>query len=116
VNPKRQGWRDRVPQVHRWHRQSSGATGIGHSNVFAAYLFDTGDPAASSAGSDNRADVNVGAFQPFLLYQLGNALYLRSAPIWVYNFENDALSIPLGLDIGKVIPRGKTVFNVFIEP
>jgi hypothetical protein len=71
---------------------------------------------ASFAGSGDRADVNLGAFQPFLFYQLGNGLYLRSAPIWVYNFENDAYSIPLGLGIGKVIPKRKTVFNVFIEP
>ena len=141
------------------------ATGIGDLNVFAAYLFDTGNPAlsfglgpqltaptapderlgseqwsagfanvlfdgrsskvqygylltwqGSFAGSDDRADVNLGAFQPFLFYQLGDGLYLRSAPIWVYNFDNDAYSIPLGLGIGQVIKRGKTVFNVFIEP
>ncbi len=141
------------------------ATGIGDLNVFAAYLFDTADPAvsfglgpqvtaptapderlgsekwsagfanvlfnarspkfqygylltwqASFAGADERADVNLGAFQPFLFYQLGGGLYLRSAPIWVYNFDNDAYSLPLGLGIGKVIPRGKTVFNVFLEP
>ena len=141
------------------------ATGIGDLNVFAAYLFDTGNPAVSFgfgpqitaptapderlgsekwsagfanvlfdgrskrfqygylltwqgsfAGSDDRADVNAGAFQPFTFFQLGKGLYLRSAPIWVYNFENDAYSIPLGLGIGQVIKRGKTVFNVFVEP
>jgi len=141
------------------------ATGIGDLNVFAAYLFDTGNPAVSFglgpqitaptapderlgaekwsigfanvlfdgrskrfqygylltwqgsfAGSDSRTDVNTGALQPFLFYQLGKGSYLRSAPIWVYNFENDAYSIPLGLGIGQVIKRGKTVFNVFIEP
>ena len=102
-------------------------------NVFAAYLFDTGNPAvsfgigpnhradrpndrlgsekwsagfanvlfdgrskqfqygylltwqASFAGSDDSADVNTGAFQPFAFYQLGKGLYLRSTPIWVYN-------------------------------
>ena len=70
----------------------------------------------SFAGSDDRADVNVGAFQPFLFYQLGNGLYLRSAPIWVYNFESEGYSMPLGVGIGKVIPKGKTVFNVFVEP
>jgi hypothetical protein len=69
---------------------------------------------ASFAGSDDRADVNTGAFQPFAFYQLGKGLYLRSAPIWVYNFENDAYSVPLGLGIGQVIKRGKTVFNVFV--
>jgi len=141
------------------------ATGIGDLNVFAAYLFDTGNPAvsfglgpqitaptapderlgsekwsaglanvlfdgrskrfqygylltwqASFAGSDDRAEVNVGALQPFAFYQLGKGLYLRAAPIWVYNFDNDAYSVPLGLGIGQVIKRGKTVFNLFIEP
>lgn len=140
-------------------------TGVGDLNVFAAYLFDTGNPAvsfgigpqitaptapndrlgsekwsaglanvlfdgrskqfqygylltwqASFAGSDDSADVNTGAFQPFAFYQLGKGLYLRSTPIWVYNFENDAYSIPLGLGIGQVIKRGKTVFNLFVEP
>jgi hypothetical protein len=71
---------------------------------------------ARFAGSDSSADVNTGAFQPFVFYQLGKGTYLRSAPIWVYNFENDAYSIPLGLGIGQVIKRGKTVFNVFVEP
>jgi hypothetical protein len=71
---------------------------------------------ASFAGADDRSDVNTGAFQPFAFYQLGKGLYLRSAPIWVYNFENDDYSIPLGLGIGKVIKRNKTVFNMFIEP
>lgn len=140
-------------------------TGLGDFNVFAAYLFDTGNPAlsvglgpqltmptatedelgsekwsaglahvlfnASSpkyqygylltwqhsfAGEDDRADVNIGAFQPFLFYQLGRGLYLRSAPIWAYNFESDGYSVPIGLGIGQVIPRGKTVFNIFVEP
>lgn len=52
----------------------------------------------------------------FAFYQLGRAVYLRSAPIWGYNFDNDACSIPLGLGIGPVIERGKTVFNIFVEP
>lgn len=140
-------------------------TGVGDLNVFAAYLFDTGNPAvsfgigpqitaptapndrlgsekwsagfanvlfdgrskrfqygylltwqASFAGSGDSADANTGAFQPFAFYQLGQGLYLRSTPIWVYNFENDAYSIPLGLGIGQVIKRGKTVFNLFVEP
>lgn len=105
-------------------------TGIGDFNVFAAYLFDTGNPAVSFgfgpqltaptasddavgsgkwsigfanvlfngtnpkfqwgylltwqtsvAGDDDRADVNLGAFQPFGFYQLGEGWYLRSAGI-----------------------------------
>ena len=140
-------------------------TGLGDFNIFAAYLFDTGNPEVSIglgpqltiptasdealgsekwsaglaqvlfdgrskkfqygylltwqhsfAGEDERADVNVGALQPFAFYQLGKGVYLRGAPIWVYNFENDAYSVPLGLGIGKVIKRGKTVYNFFVEP
>lgn len=71
---------------------------------------------ASFAGADDRASVNAGAFQPFAFYQLGGGTYLRAAPIWVYNFQNDTYSVPLGLGIGQVIPKGNTVYNVFIEP
>lgn len=39
-----------------------------------------------------------------------------SAPIWTYNFQNNAYSNPLGLRIGQVIRSGKTVFNGFVEP
>jgi len=70
----------------------------------------------SFAGDSNRQDVNTGAFQPFAFYQLGGGTYLRSAPIWVYDFENDNYSVPLGAGIGQVIKKGKTVYNVFAEP
>jgi hypothetical protein len=70
----------------------------------------------SVAGEGDRDDVNSGAFQPFLFLQLGGGTYLRSAPIWVYNFENDDYSVPLGVGIGQVIKKDKTVYNMFIEP
>jgi len=60
--------------------------------------------------------VNVGAFQPFLFYQLGNGNYLRSTPIWVYDFEKDAYSVPIGIGFGKAFRRKQTVYNVFVEP
>jgi hypothetical protein len=140
-------------------------TGLGDLNVFAAYLFDTGNPAvsfgvgpqinvptatkdtlgsekwsaglanvlfdgrskkfqygylltwmASFAGEEDRADVNIGAFQPFGMYQLGKGRYLRSTGIWVYNFETDDYSVPVGIGLGQVIPKGKTVYNIFVEP
>ena len=140
-------------------------TGLGDLNIFAAHLFDTGNPAVSFgigpqvtfptatesslgsekwsagianvmfdgrnkkfqygylltwqhsfAGDDGRADVNVGAFQPFAFYQLGDGYYLRGAPIMTYNFENDNYSVPLGIGIGKVIKKDNTVFNFFVEP
>jgi hypothetical protein len=71
---------------------------------------------ASFAGDSDRSDVNVAAFQPFAFYQLGGGTYLRAAPIWVYNLENDGYSVPLGLGVGQVIKKGKTVYNAFIEP
>jgi hypothetical protein len=71
---------------------------------------------ASFAGDSDRDDVNTGALQPFAFYQLGGGTYLRAAPIWVYNFENDDYSVPLGIGIGQVIKKGKTVYNFFVEP
>ncbi|MHC5175407.1 hypothetical protein [Serratia rhizosphaerae] len=70
----------------------------------------------SFAGDGQRNDVHLGTFQPFMFYQLGGGTYLRSAPIWAYNFQNDSYSVPLGLGIGQVIKQGKTVYNFFIEP
>ncbi|WP_419661356.1 hypothetical protein Dvar_17850 [Desulfosarcina variabilis str. Montpellier] len=93
---------------------------------FAQVLFDARSPKfqygylltwqASFAGDDDRAHVNVAAFQPFLFYQLGHGTYLRAAPIWVYNLQNDDYSVPLGVGIGQVIKRDKIVYNIFVEP
>lgn len=140
-------------------------TGLGDLNVFAAYLFDTGNPTvsfgfgpqltapsaaqdelgsgkwslgfanvlfnatskrvqwgylltwqASVAGDEDRADVNLGAFQPFVFYQLGQGYYLRSTGVWTYNFENDAYAVPVGLGLGRVIPTDKATMNLFLEP
>lgn len=71
---------------------------------------------ASFAGESSRDDVNIAALQPFAFYQLGGGTYLRSVPIWTYNLENDDYSVPLGVGIGQVIKRGKTVYNFFVEP
>ena len=144
---------------------SSRETGIGDFNIFAAYLFDTGNPAVSFgigpqisaptatkdalgsekwsaglanvlfnaenkvfqygylltwqhsfAGNDDRNTVNVAAFQPFGMVQLGGGTYLRSTGIWAYNLDNDNYSIPLGIGIGKVFKKEKTVYNLFLEP
>ncbi|MCF8033195.1 MAG: hypothetical protein K9K66_11780 [Desulfarculaceae bacterium] len=140
-------------------------SGLGDFNIFAAYLFDTGNPAisfglgpqltaptatqdelgsekwsggfanvlfdatsrrfqygylltweASFAGNDDRSNVNTGALQPFAFLQLGDGLYLRAAPIWVYDLDSGDYSLPLGVGLGKVIKAGKTVFNLFVEP
>jgi hypothetical protein len=70
----------------------------------------------SFAGESDRRDVNVGAFQPFLFYQLGGGTYLRSSAVMVYDFDNDTYTVPIGLGIGQVIPTKKVVFNIFVEP
>ncbi len=138
--------------------------GIGDLDIFAAYLFDTGNPAVSfglgpeivaptakdglgpdqwqlglanvffdgrskrfqygylltwrggvgDTGGNER--VSIGAFQPFGFYQFGGGWYTGAAPIWTYNFRNENYSVPLGLRLGKVIKRDKTIFNLFVEP
>lgn len=70
----------------------------------------------SFAGSSSRDTVNLATFQPFMFYQLGGGTYLRAAPIWAYNLQNNGYSVPLGVGIGQVIKRGKTVYNLFVEP
>ncbi|MGE9270107.1 MAG: hypothetical protein ACQKBU_04825 [Verrucomicrobiales bacterium] len=70
----------------------------------------------SFAGDDQKNDVNVGAFQPFLFLQLGDGWYLRSSGVMVYDFESDDYTIPLGLGFGKIIPSDTAVINAFVEP
>jgi hypothetical protein len=70
----------------------------------------------SFAGNSDRATVNVAVLQPFFFYQLGGGTYLRAAPIWNYNLANNDYSVPLGVGIGQVLKRGKTVYNLFVEP
>lgn len=71
---------------------------------------------ASFAGDKDRSNTNLIAVQPFYFWQLGKGTYLRGAPIWAFNIENKAYSIPIGLGIGKVVKVGKTIYNMFIEP
>ncbi len=149
-----------APEVGGGHK-----TGLGDFNIFAAYLFDTGNPGlsvgicpqlttptatddllgsekwsagfahvlfdatskvvqygylltwqASFAGEESAPDVNEGAFQPFVFYQMGEGWYARSTGIMVYDFESDDYTIPLGLGLGKVFPTEKIVYNAYVEP
>ncbi|WIY24422.1 hypothetical protein [Parasedimentitalea psychrophila] len=63
-----------------------------------------------------RTRISQGAIQPFVFYQLGNGYYTGGAPIWSYNFKNDSYAVPIGIRLGKVTKRNKTVFNFFVEP
>ena len=69
----------------------------------------------SFAGDEDREKTNLGAIQPFYFWQLGKGTYIRGAPIWVFDFENEAFHVPLGLGIGKVVKVERTVFNLFVE-
>jgi len=71
---------------------------------------------ASFAGDQDRDATNMAAIQPFYFWQLGNGTYLRGAPIWIFDFANEAYAMPLALGIGKVVKVGNIVFNLFIEP
>jgi hypothetical protein len=68
------------------------------------------------AGSSSRPDTSVLAAQPFYFFQLGNGNYIRGAPIWAFDLENDSYHVPFGLGFGKVVPTEKVVFNFFVEP
>jgi hypothetical protein len=70
----------------------------------------------SCAGEDDRPEVSLGTFQPFLFYQLGGGTYLRSSGVMAYNLENSTYSVPIGLGIGQVIRRKGIIHNIFIEP
>lgn len=61
--------------------------------------------------------VNLGAFQTFLFYQLGNGWYTGGAPIATYDFKNDAYNIPIGARLGKTFKtQSGVVVNTFAEP
>ena len=71
---------------------------------------------ASFAGKDERADVNIAAFQPLLFAQLGGGTYLRSTGIMNYDFESNGYNVPIGIGIGQVWKSGTTTYNLFVEP
>jgi len=70
----------------------------------------------SVGGSSEDPNTSVAVLQPFYFFQIGKGTYLRGAPIWILDFENNAYNIPFGLGIGKVIRVNRTVFNIFLEP
>lgn len=67
-------------------------------------------------GDEDRADVDIFAYQPFFMFQAGGGLYFRTAPTWTFNLTNGTFNMPVGFGVGKVIKINKTVCNFFIEP
>lgn len=71
----------------------------------------------SFAGDEDRADVELAEFQPFIFYNLPNGFYLQSTASWTYNFENDNWAIPVGLGVGKMFQLTDDLkMNAFVEP
>lgn len=68
------------------------------------------------AGGDGRVDTNLATAQVFFSAFIGNGFYLRSTPVWIFDFENDVHVVPLGLGVGKVTKFGGAVANLFLEP
>ena len=70
----------------------------------------------SFAGSGSRRDVNTASFQPFLTWQLGRGLYMRSTAISVFDFKNNNYLVPIGLGLGKIVKVGSAICNLYAEP
>ena len=68
------------------------------------------------AGGDDRVDTNLMSAQVILTMSVGGGWYLRSTPLWTFDFESDSYLVPLGLGAGKVLKMGGAVVNAFIEP
>lgn len=67
-------------------------------------------------GSDRLPADSTMAVQPFCFVQLGQGLYLRSAPIWLFDIQSGHYAVPVGLGLGKITKVGSTVLNFFLEP
>lgn len=68
----------------------------------------------SFAGDDDRADVNKGLAQYFIVRQLGGGWYVNSAPIITVDWEadsDDRWTVPFGAGAGKVFFLGALPLN-----
>jgi len=69
----------------------------------------------SVAGESDRADVNQGILQYFIVRQLGNGWYVNSAPIITVNWEAESGQkwvVPFGAGGGKLLFLGKLPVNL----
>ena len=68
----------------------------------------------SVGGNSDRDSVNKGLLQYFIVRQLGNGLYVNSAPVITVNWkapEGQKWIIPFGAGIGKLFRLGKLPIN-----
>lgn len=70
----------------------------------------------SFAGQDDREDTDTLQVQPFFIYNLPQAWYLRSSATASFDLRNGNHYVPLGLGVGRIWKDGATTFNLFAEP
>lgn len=70
----------------------------------------------SFAGDDDRAQQDSAQLQPFVIYNLPQAWYVRSSATWNFNLKSGDYAIPMGLGVGKIWKSGGTTYNLFAEP
>jgi hypothetical protein len=65
--------------------------------------------------SDRRTQNNLQA-QPFLMFNLPKAWYLRSTATWTWDLHEGTYYLPIGAGIGKVWKLTAATCNFFVEP
>ena len=64
----------------------------------------------SFAGDSQREDQNYMIFQPFVTKIFKKGYFMNISPIMKFDWENDAYTIPLGINIGKAFAKNLSVF------
>lgn len=71
----------------------------------------------SFAGPSENPTQNLATLQPFFIYNLPKAFYVRSSGVMNFNWANGKYYVPIGAGAGKIWKTKKgTVVNVFVEP
>jgi hypothetical protein len=71
----------------------------------------------SFAGDEDRPTQNGLQAQPFFIYNLPQAFYLRSTATWNFDLQRGDFYIPVGLGAGKIWKtENGTTLNLFVEP
>ena len=70
----------------------------------------------SFAGDSDRASTSTLQAQPFVIYNLPDAWYLRSSATSSFDLRNGNYFVPIGLGAGKIWKAGTTTYNLFAEP
>jgi hypothetical protein len=93
----------------------AGLAGIGVSRSETGVFGALAEWQTSFAGSGDE-DVQTLTAQPFLIFNLPGAWYLRSTAEWSFDLESGDHYIPVGLGVGKAWNAGNITYNLFVEP